>query len=183
MKLYDVEQIRSDANQSVLKGPVTNDYPLDLKQVYQFMNEALASEILCVLRYQHHAIVAKGIDFPQVASEFEEHAADEQKHVEMIAERIDQLGGDPDLNPKTVTDRAATEYGRAETLSDMIKDDLVAERVVIEIYRKLIDFFGTADPTSRRMFEKILQDEEDHATDLSDLLASVDPRSKPAQVA
>jgi bacterioferritin len=160
MKLYDVEQIRSDANQSVLKGPVTNDYPLDLKQVYQFMNEALASEILCVLRYQHHAIVAKGIDFPQVASEFEEHAADEQKHVEMIAERIDQLGGDPDLNPKTVTDRAATEYGRAETLSDMIKD-----------------------PTSRRMFEKILQDEEDHATDLSDLLASVDPRSKPAQVA
>lgn len=174
--LYDVEQVRRDAKESILKGAVTADYPLDLPRTYELMNEALAAEILCVLRYRHHQIVAKGIDFPQVAAQFAEHADDEQRHMMAIAGRIDELGGDPDFNPSTVTSRASTEYGTSNVLTKMIEDDLVAERVVIEIYRRLVRWFGNDDPTSRRMFEKILEDEEDHANDLSDLLASVDPR-------
>ncbi len=179
--LYDVDQVRREAKESMLKGAVTADYPLDLQRTYQLMNEALAAEILCVLRYRHHQIVAKGIDFPQVAAQFAEHADDEQRHMMAIAERIDELGGDPDFNPSTVTARAATEYGTSDILSKMIEEDLVAERVVIEIYRRLVQFFGNGDPTSRRMFEKILEDEEEHANDLSDLLAAVDPRSEPSR--
>ncbi len=177
--LYDVESVRRDAKQSILKGPVTADYPLDLPRTYELMNQALAAEILCVLRYRHHQIIAKGIDFPQVAAEFAEHADDEQRHMMAIAERIDQLGGNPDFNPATITVRASTEYGQSDVLARMIEDDLVAERVVIEIYRQLVKWFGNDDPTSRRMFEKILADEEEHANDLSDLLAAIDPRSEP----
>ena len=172
-ELFDLAQVRRDAKQSVLKGAVTADYPLDLARTYDLMNQALGAEILCVLRYRHHQIIAKGIDYPQVAAEFAEHADDEQQHMMMIAERIDQLGGDPDFNPATVTKRASTEYGTSDVLALMIEEDLVAERVVIEIYRKIVQWFGNADPTSRRMFEKILADEEDHANDLSDLLATV----------
>jgi bacterioferritin len=178
-KLYDLEQVRREAKQSILSGAVTMDYPLDLERTYELMNQALAAEILCVLRYRHHQIIAKGIDFPQVAAEFAEHAEDEYRHMMAIAERIDQLGGDPDFNPSTVTQRAATEYGSSDVLARMIEEDLVAERVVIEIYRRLVGWFGNADPTSRRMFEEILKDEEDHANDLSDLLAAVDPRDEP----
>jgi bacterioferritin len=178
-RLFDLDQIRRDAKQSVLDGAVTADYPLDLARTYELMNQALAAEILCVLRYRHHQIIAKGIDYPQVADEFAEHADDEQKHMMLIAERIDQLGGNPDFNPTTVTMRSSTEYGESDVLSGMIEEDLVAERVVIEIYRKVIQWFGHDDPTSRRMFEQILADEEDHANDLSDLLAAMDPRSEP----
>jgi bacterioferritin len=182
-KLYDVNQIRSDAKKSIQEGPVTQDYKLDLQQAYKLMNEALASEILCVLRYQHHQIIAKGIDYPQVAAEFAEHTKSEYGHMVLIAERIDQLGGDPDFNPATIMSRAATEYGSAGpsvALDQLIKEDLVAERVVIEIYRKLIAFFGEGDSTTRRMFEGILADEEEHAADLADLLAAIDPRKTPA---
>ncbi len=179
-ELFDLAQVRRDAKQSVLKGAVTADYPLDLARTYDLMNQALGAEILCVLRYRHHQIIAKGIDYPQVAAEFAEHADDEQQHMMMIAERIDQLGGDPDFNPATVTKRASTEYGTSDVLALMIEEDLVAERVVIEIYRKIVQWFGNADPTSRRMFEKILADEEDHANDLSDLLATVGSRAEPA---
>jgi bacterioferritin len=179
-ELFDLAQVRRDAKQSVLKGAVTADYPLDLARTYDLMNQALGAEILCVLRYRHHQIIAKGIDYPQVAAEFAEHADDEQQHMMMIAERIDQLGGDPDFNPATVTKRASTEYGTSDVLALMIEEDLVAERVVIEIYRKIVQWFGNADPTSRRMFEKILADEEDHANDLSDLLATVGSRSDSA---
>jgi bacterioferritin len=180
-QLYDVNEIRRQAERSILRGAVTEDYPLDINQACALMNQALASEIQCVLRYRHHQIVAKGIDFPQVADEFEEHAISEEKHMLMIAARIDQLGGDPDFNPVSVSKNSATSYGRGGSLAEMIKEDLIAERVVIEIYRKLIEWFGHADPTSRRMFEHILKDEEDHANDLADLLAAVDPRSEPAQ--
>jgi bacterioferritin len=176
---YDVEQVRRDAKQSVLKGPITVDYPLDLARTYQLMNEALAAEILCVLRYRHHQVHAKGIDSPQVAARFAEHAEDEQRHMMAIAERIDQLGGNPDFNPATVVARASTEYGESEILTKMIEEDLVAERVAIEVYRRLVQWFGHDDPTSRRMFEKILADEEDHANDLADLLATIDPRREP----
>jgi len=173
--LYDVGQVRRDAQQSILNGAVTADYPLDLTRTYELMNEALASEILCVLRYRNHQIAAKGIDNPQVAAEFAEHANDEQTHMMLIAERIDQLGGDPDFNPSTLTARASTEYGTGGPLTTMIEEDLVAERIAIEIYRKLIQWFGPADPTTRRMFETILADEEEHARDLSDLLTSITP--------
>lgn len=181
-RLYDVNQVRNDARKSILEGPVTPDYPLNLEESLSLLNEALASEILCVLRYRHHQIIAKGIDFPQVSAEFAEHAQAEEEHMLMIAERIDQLGGDPDFNPATVASRSSTEYGSQGpevALDQLIKEDLVAERVVIEIYRKLINFFGAADPTTRRMFEKILEDEEEHANDLADLLSAVDPRKQP----
>jgi bacterioferritin len=177
--LFDLNKVRREAKESILKGAVTADYPLDLARTYELMNQALAAEILCVLRYRHHQIVAKGIDYPQVAAQFAEHADDEQGHMMAIADRIDQLGGDPDFNPSTVTARSSTEYGSSDVLTRMIEEDLVSERVVIEIYRSLIRWFGNDDPTSRRMFEGILKDEEDHANDLSDLLAAIDPRSKP----
>ena len=177
--LYDLEQVRREAKESILSGAVTPDYPLDLAQTYKLLNEALAAEILCVLRYRHHQIIAKGIDFPQVAAQFAEHAEDEQRHMLAIAERIDQLGGNPDFNPTSVTARAATEYGTSDVLTGMIEEDLVSERIVIEIYRRVIRWFGNDDPTSRRLFEAILKDEEDHADDMSDLLAAIDPRSEP----
>ncbi len=176
-QLFDVERVRRDAEDSILNGAVTADYPLDLARTYELLNQALAGEILCVLRYRHHQVIAKGIDFPQVAAQFEEHANDEHEHMMAIAARIDQLGGDPDFRPSTVTTRSSTEFGESKVLSEMIKEDLVAERVVIEIYRRIISWFGNDDPTSRRLFEKILADEEDHANDLSDLITVVEPRA------
>lgn len=169
---FTLEEIKRKAEHSIEKGAVTEDYPLDLQQAYKLLNSALASEIMCVLRYRHHQIIAKGIDYPQVAAEFEEHAEQEQKHMLMIAERINQLRGNPDFNPSTVMQRTATEYGSgSDDLYKMIEEDLVAERIAIMLYRELISWFGTADPTTRRMLEEILADEEDHANDLADLLA------------
>ncbi len=171
MKLpYDIEDIRNRAKQSIEAGAVTKDYKLDINQACTLLNSALATEILCVLRYRHHQIIAKGIDKPQVAAEFKEHAEDEEKHMFMIAERIHQLGGNPDFNPKTISERSATEYGSSNDLMIMIKEDLIAERIAIMTYRKMIEWFGNGDPTTRRMLEKILKDEEEHADDLSDLL-------------
>ena len=172
--LYDVAEVRRQAAESVDRGAVTEDYVLDLDQACRLLNEALAAEILCVLRYRHHQIVAKGIDFPQVSAEFAEHADAEQRHMMMIATRIDQLGGDPDLDPATVAARSSTEYGTSGSLATMIREDLVAERVAIEIYRRMVQWFGDEDPTTRRMLEGILEDEEEHATDLADLLSSID---------
>lgn len=170
----DAEQIRKNAARSIGCGAVTFDYPLELNVAHKLLNEALASEILCVLRYRHHQITAKGIDFPQVAAEFKEHAEDEERHMLMIAERIDQLGGDPDFNPDTVSRRAPTQYGRTGDLNTMIREDLIAERIAIEVYRKMINWFGEGDPTTRRMLEQILKDEEDHANDMSDLLEGME---------
>jgi bacterioferritin len=168
---YNVEEIKKEAARSLEEGAVTQDYTLDIKQACLMLNEALATEILCVLRYRHHQIIAKSIDFPQVAAEFKEHAEEEEQHMLMIAERINQLGGDPDFNPATLVERAATDYGKGKDLVEMIKEDLIAERIVISVYRKMIEWFGDADPTTRRMLEEILEDEEDHADELADLLA------------
>jgi bacterioferritin len=168
----DLNLVKKQAKQSIDEGPVTKDYSLDLEEAYKLLNDALATEILCVLRYRHHQIIAKSIDRIQVSQEFEEHAKAEEKHMLMIGERIDQLGGNPDFNPATIMSRTATEYGSGTTLKEMIQEDLVAERVVIMIYRKMIEWFGEKDPTTRRMLEDILEDEEDHANDLADLLAS-----------
>jgi bacterioferritin len=167
---YNLAEIRQLAKRSIEQGAVTNDYPLDLEQAYKLLNAALATEIMCVMRYRHHQVIAKGLDRPQVAAEFEEHGDDEQRHMMMIAERINQLGGNPDFNPATVPQRTATEYGTGTDLLKLVEEDLVAERIAIMIYRELIAWFGSHDPTTRRMLEEILEDEEDHADDLSDLL-------------
>lgn len=167
---YSLAEIRKQAKQSIEQGAVTKDYPLDLDQACKLLNSALATEIMCVLRYRHHQIIAKGIDRPQVAAEFKEHADDEQRHMMMIAERINQLGGNPDFNPGTVPQRTATEYGTGTDLLKLIEEDLIAERIAIMVYRELIQWFGAEDPTTRRILEEILKDEEDHADDLSDLL-------------
>lgn len=170
-QIFNLDEIKSQAKMSISDGSVTPDYPLDIKQACSLLNDALATEIMCVLRYRHHQIIAKGIDRPQVAAEFEEHALDEERHMMLIAERINQLGGNPDFNPGTVSQRTATEYGSGTDILQLIKEDLVAERIAIMIYRKLIEWFGDKDPTTRRMLEEILKDEEDHADDLSDLLS------------
>jgi bacterioferritin len=167
---YDIEKIRKEAKQSVQDGAVTKDYPLDVEQASRLLNEALATEILCVLRYRHHEAIAKSIDYPQVAAEFKEHAEQEEQHMLMIAERINQLGGDPDYNPDTISKRSATEYGVGTHLTEMIQEDLIAERIVISVYRKLIAWFGEGDLTTRRMLESILEDEEEHADELASLL-------------
>lgn len=170
--VYNLEEIKNQARKSITEGSLTTDYPLDTHEACQLLNSALATEIMCVLRYRHHQIIAKGIDKPQVAAEFLEHAMDEERHMMMIAERINQLGGNPDFNPATIPFRTATEYGTGTDLITLIQEDLVAERIAIMVYRKLIDWFGSNDPTTRRMLETILQDEEEHADDLSDLLIS-----------
>lgn len=167
---FDFAEIRQQAEQSIYQGAVTQDYPLDLEQAYKHLNAALATEIMCVMRYRHHQVIAKGIDKPQVAAEFKEHADDEQRHMMMIAERINQLGGNPDFNPGTVIQRTATEYGTGDSLLTLIEEDLIAERIAIMVYRELIEWFGSGDPTTRRLLEEILEDEEDHADGLSDLL-------------
>lgn len=165
----NIEQIRQQARTSVELGAVTTDYPLDIKEACNLLNSALATEILCVLRYRHHQIIAKGINYLQIADEFREHAVEEEEHMLMIAERINQLGGNPDFSPKSVMNNTLTEYGTGTSLQEMIKEDLIAERAVITFYRKLIEWFQ-ADSTTRTMLEHILKDEEEHADELADLL-------------
>lgn len=168
----DLQKIKLQARESIRDGALTKDYSLDAEVACKHLNSALATEILCVLRYRHHEIAAKGIDRKEVAEEFAEHAREEEKHMMMIANRINQLGGDPDFNPATFPKQAVTDFGDAKTLIEMINDDLVAERIVITVYRDLIEWFGMKDPTTRIMLEKILKDEEEHANDLADLLHS-----------
>jgi len=168
---FNLEEIKKNARESIDQGAVTADYSLDIKQACKLLNDALATEIMCVLRYRHHQIIAKGIDNIPVSAEFAEHAMQEEHHMLLIAERITQLGGNPDFNPATIPQRTATEYGVGSNLLELIKEDLIAERIAISVYRHLIDWFGKEDPTTRRMLEEILQDEEDHANDLADLLA------------
>ena len=169
---YDLAEIKKLAMKSLDSGAVTQDYPLDIEQACKLLNAALATEIMCVMRYRHHQVIAKGIDRPQVAAEFKEHADDEHNHMMMIAERINQLGGNPDFNPGTVAQRTATEYGTGIDLKKLIEEDLIAERIAIMVYRELIVWFGAGDPTTRCMLESILKDEEDHADDLADLLTN-----------
>jgi bacterioferritin len=171
-RVINLDEIKIQAGKSLDDGSVTPDYPLDIEQACSLLNDALATEIMCVLRYRHHQVIAKGIDRPQVAAEFGEHAIDEERHMMLIAERINQLGGNPDFNPGTVLQRTATEYGTGTDIFHLIEEDLIAERIAIMIYRKLITWFGDQDPTTRRMLEEVLKDEEDHADDMSDLLSA-----------
>jgi bacterioferritin len=173
--LSNIQEIRESARQKIEDGPVTPDYALDKDQAVGILNEALATEIVCVLRYRFHYYMATGINSAAVAEEFAEHAREEQGHAEEIAERIKQLGGKPDMNPATLIERSHSEYKEGTSLKDMIREDLVAERIAIESYREIIEFFGQKDPTSRRMMEQILAKEEEHADDLADLLFAMGP--------
>jgi bacterioferritin len=167
---FNIEEVIRKAKSHAEKGALLDDYPLDLQEVYKHLNAALATEIMCVLRYRHHQIIAKGIERKEIAEEFREHAENESEHMLMIAERISQLGGNPDFHPASVLKNTVTEYGTKKDLCGLIEENLIAERVVIMVYRELITFFGDKDPTTRIMLEKILKDEEEHANDLADLL-------------
>ena len=170
--LTDVKTLRARAKKSLDEGAVVASYKGSSARTIELLQTVVATELVCVLRYRMHAISAEGITSRSVAAEFVEHAGSEHRHMLMAAERIDQLGGVPDLNPEGLASRSATEYGKGGDLVQMIKDDLVAERLVIEHYQELIRYFGDDDPTTRRMLEHILAEEEDHAADMHDLLVA-----------
>ncbi|MDP3939648.1 MAG: ferritin-like domain-containing protein [Deltaproteobacteria bacterium] len=172
--LTDIKTLRKRARQHIERGAVTQGYKADLKTAIKILNEALATEIVCVLRYKRHFYMANGINAQAVAQEFLQHANEEQVHADEIAARITQLGGEPDFSPDGLTTRSHAEYVEGETLLDMIKEDLVAERIAIDSYREMIDFFGNKDSTTRRMLEGILAMEEEHADDLVTLLGELD---------
>ena len=171
--LTDISEIRRRARQHIEDGAVTDSYKGDRKTVLRVLNEALATEIVCVLRYKRHHYMAKGIHSQAVAEEFLEHAAEEQAHADMIAERITQLDGEPNFNPDGLITRSHSEYVEGESLVDMIKEDLVAERIAIESYSEIIRYLADNDPTSRRMMEEILAKEEEHAEDMKTLLETI----------
>ena len=168
--LTDIKTLRERARQHIENGAVTQGYTADRETVVKLLNEALATEIVCVLRYKRHYFMASGIHAEGVAAEFLEHANDEQGHADQIAQRIVQLKGEPNFNPEGLLMRSHAEYVEGDTLIDMIKEDLVAERIAIDSYRDMINYFGSDDPTSRRMLEGILAVEEEHADDLVSLL-------------
>src|SRR5579864_3475305 len=177
----DVEEIRQRAAEKIEDGAVTNTYEGDVENTISILNEALATEIVCVLRYMHHYFMATGVHGMAVRDEFKEHADAEREHADKIADRIQQLGGKPDYNPASLVQRSASQYAEGNSLADMIKEDLIAERIVIEVYQRMIRHFADHDPTTRVMIEGILRDEEEHASDLSDLLFIVDPKSGKAE--
>jgi len=167
----DVTAIRARARQDIESGAVTEGYRADREAVLKLLNEALATEVVCVLRYKRHYFMARGLNAEPVAAEFAEHAAEELSHADRIAERIVQLGGEPNLSPVGLLERSHSEYVEANTLTEMIKENLIAERIAIDSYRQMVDYVGDKDPTTRRLLEEILAVEEEHADDLSDFLA------------
>lgn len=167
-----VEKLRRDARAHAEDGALTANYEGDVQTTINLLNVALAAEIVCVLRYRFHYVTACGIDSDAVKTEFLRHAQEEQDHADRIAKRINQLGGRPDMNPATLTSRSATEYREGRDLPDMIKEDLVAERIAIQSYRAWIRFLGDRDPTTRRLLEDILAQEEEHANDMHELLTA-----------
>lgn len=173
--LTDIKTIRSRARKEINEGAVTPDYGLDPVAVCKVLNEALATEIVCVLRYKFHYFMTSGIHKEGIAAEFLQHANEEQGHADQIAERIKQLGGKPEMNPAVVAQRAHSEYVEGDSVVDMIKENLVAERIAIQTYREMINYFGDKDSTTRTMMEGILAMEEEHADDMADLLFAVNP--------
>ena len=169
-QLTDVKTLREQARRHVEEGAVTENYSGNKEKVLQMLGEALATELVCVLRYRHDYFVARGVNSKAAADEFLEHSNEEQQHADQIAERIVQLGGEPDFDPAGLKARSHAEYRIGRTLQEAIKENLVAERIAIESYREMIQFIGDADPTTRRMLEEILATEEEHADDLADLL-------------
>jgi bacterioferritin len=171
--LSDIQTLRNRARQHIEEGAVTPGYAADRDTVIKLLNEALATEIVCVLRYRKHHFMARGIHSPAVADEFLVHSNEEQGHADQIAERIVQLGGEPNFSPEGITSRSHAEYVDAVTLIDMIRENLVAERIAIDSYGEMIRYLGDKDPTSRRVLEGILAVEEEHADELADLLTGM----------
>jgi bacterioferritin len=169
-KMTDVATLRRNARAHIEQGAVTHSYAGDRQKVLELLNNALATELVCVLRYRRHYFMAKGLSSRAVADEFLQHSNEELGHADQIAERIVQLGGSPDWSPDSLSSRSHAEYVEGTCLLDMIREDLVAERVAIDSYREFIDYLGESDSTTRRMLEEILRVEEDHANELSDLM-------------
>ena len=170
--ISDVKTLRERARQEIDKGPVSETYKGDVKQTIEILQAVLATEIVCVLRYTQHSIVATGLASEGVKAEFAQHAKEEQGHALEVAERINQLGGRPDFNPQGLTTKSASEYTTGDTMVDMIRENLIAERIAVDHYRELIRFFGEKDPATRVMLESILKVEEEHASDMHDLLTA-----------
>ena len=169
----DIDAIRRRARQHIEEGAVTETYKANRETVLKLLNDSLATEIVCVLRYRRHAFMAKGIHAEPVAQEFMEHAEEEQEHADRIASRIVQLGGEPNFNPEGLLSRSHSQYVEGKNLLDMIKEDLVAERIAIESYTAIIQYLSDKDPTTRRMMEEILAKEEEQADDLANFLTSL----------
>jgi bacterioferritin len=171
--LSDVKTLRDRARKNLEGGAVTSTYIGDAKKTIELLQSVLATEIVCVLRYQMHAVAAQGISSDAVKAEFLEHAKEEQEHVMEVAERINQLGGSPNFNPEGLLSRSASEYGKQElNLVEMIKENLIAERIAVDRYRELIRYFGEDDPATKTMLQHILRVEEEHANDMHDLLVA-----------
>lgn len=168
--LSDIQSLRKNARQHIEEGAITTGYAADREKVIGLLNEALATELVCVLRYKRHYFMADGIHAEPVAAEFLEHAQEEMAHADRIAQRIVQLRGEPNFSPDGLSQRSHAEYVEGRTLKDMIKENLVAERIAIESYREMVAYIGKQDPTTRRILEEILASEEDHADDLVSLL-------------
>ncbi|MGN6108741.1 MAG: ferritin-like domain-containing protein [Kofleriaceae bacterium] len=169
----DIEEIRRRAMEKMDQGAVTTSYKADRLRVIEVLNEVLATETVCTLRYRNHYFMAKGVHSPGVEAEFLEHANEEQQHADWVAKRITELGGTPNLNPEGLSARSHAQYGTGETLNDMIKEDLIAERIAIATYSEIVRWLGDDDPTSRRLIEQILAVEEEHADDMAKLLTRV----------
>lgn len=170
VELTDVNTLRQRARKHVEQGAVTEGYSADRETILRLLNESLATEWVCTLRYKRHYYMASGIKASVAADEFLEHANQEQQHADKLAERIVQLGGEPDLNPDNLSKNSHAQYVAGKNLKEMVLEDLVAERIAIDSYREIIRFIGDSDPTTRRIFEDILAQEEEHADDMADLL-------------
>jgi bacterioferritin len=173
--LTDIKELRRRARQHIEKGAITENYKGNLKAIIKLLNDALATEIVCVLRYRRHHFMAQGIHAEPVAQEFLQHANEEQAHADLIAARITQLGGEPNFDPAGLLTRSHSEYKEGASLVDMVFEDLVAERIAIDSYNEIIQYLGDCDPTSRRLMEDILGKEEEHADDMAKILATLDP--------
>jgi len=171
--ISDVQELRRRARAHMEKGAVTDAYKADRKTVIRILNEVLATEIVCVLRYKRHYYMATGIHAQAVAEEFLEHAKEEQEHADVAAERITQLGGEPNFDPEGLSTRSHSQYVEGKSLLDMVREDLVAERIAVESYNEIIRYLGDDDPTTRRAMEKILGKEEEHADDMKKLLETL----------
>lgn len=181
--LTDIEAIRKRAREHIDQGAITAGYTADRETVIKLLNEALATEIVCTLRYKYHYFMASGIHSQAVKAEFLEHAQQEQEHADRIAERITQLDGKPNFNPDGLLSRAHADYAEGADLVDMIKEDLIAERIAIDTYRAIIEYIGGDDPTTRRLMEEVLAQEEEHAEDMATLLAQLGETGEPARPA
>ncbi|HEY4180532.1 MAG TPA: ferritin-like domain-containing protein [Kofleriaceae bacterium] len=172
----DIEEIRRRAMEKMDDGAVTASYKADVERVVSVLNEVLATETVCVLRYKNHYYMAKGIHASGVENEFLEHAKEEQDHADKVAKRITELNGTPNLNPEGLATRSHAQYGTAETLTEMIREDLIAERIAIATYSEIIRWLGNDDATTRRLMEELLAKEEEHADDMAKLLARVNQK-------